>query len=361
MKVAIVTDSRFLCEETMYLGELKKEMKARGVSTDLLPLMDAPWSTVEGKLPIQRLLRTTLLIPTIRNCDIVHVQFTFPIGFLLSLFKYLHGKPVIIHTHGDDVFVVPSAGIGFRRYIFGRLITKISWKTTSHIIAVCKKARAEILKAGVPRTKISVLYNGVNENFFCRRKSLGENKYADVREGSDFVFLNVGGLKEVKNQARLLTAFSLYAKNSGNKSKLIICGAGQLDKTLHDLTHKLTIADKVVFLGRVTHSEMPQLYSAVDAYILPSLHEAHPWSILEAMSCELPVAASKVGGIPETINNEKLLVNPWKVDDIRQAMQYLAENPKRSRIIGTQNRRIVVEKFTLKQHATQLESIYNEV
>jgi glycosyltransferase involved in cell wall biosynthesis len=345
----------------MYLGELKQVMKARGIAVDLISLMATPWSTLEGKIPVQRLLRTSLFVPAIRKYDIVHVQFTFPMGFLLSLLKPFHGKPVIIHTHGDDVFAIPSAGIGFRRSGFGRLATKISWGAASEIIAVCKKAKAEIQKAGVRDTKISVLYNGVNESLFCRKKNLEDNQYGSIHEGRDFVFLNVGALKEVKNQVRLITAFSLYLKDSDSHSKLIICGAGHLDGTLRALSRKLNVVDNVVFLGNVPHYRMPLLYSAVDAYIMPSLHEAHPWSILEAMSCELPVVASNVGGIPETINNEKLLTNPWKIDEIRQAMQYLAENPQRSRAIGTQNRKTVLTRFTLKQHASQLESIYAKV
>jgi len=357
LNIAMVTDSGFLCEETMYLGELKKEMNTRGIKVNLLPLMDRPWSTLEGKLSIQRFLKTAFLIPMIRNCDIVHVQFTFPMGLTLSLLKNAHGKPVIIHTHGDDVFVVQSAGIGFRRYFLGRLMTKMAWKTASRIIAVCKRAETEIWKTGVPLSKISVLYNGVNESFF-RRKSLQDNKYAFVRENSEFVFLSVGGLKAVKNQVRLLTAFSLYTKGSDRKSRLVVCGSGQLGNTLHGLAHKLKITDKVVFPGKVPHNEMPYLYSVADAFILPSLHEAHPWSILEAMSCELPVAASKVGGIPETLDNEKLLINPWDVEDIHRAMRFLAEDPKRSRAIGAQNRKIVLAKFTLKRHAAQLQSIY---
>ena len=361
MKILVVTDSPFLCQETMYLGELKKEMEARGVAVDLLTVITSQWSSMEGKLPIRRLLRTSLIIPTIRNYDIVHVQFTFPIGFLLTLLHALHGKPIIIHTHGDDVFVVPSAGIGFRRSYVGRLLTRISWEATSQIIAVCERAREEIMKANVSETKINVLYNGVNVNFFYRRKNIEDEKLISVREKSDFVFLNVGYLKEVKNQMRLFTAFSLFTKKFNGNSKLIICGVGHLEKVLRELARKLNIQGNVVFLGKVPHYKMPEVYSVADAYILPSLHEAHPWSLLEAMGCELPVAASNVGGIPETINNEKLLCNPWKIDEICQAMQYLAENPQRSKNIGIQNRRIVLEKFTLKHHATQLESIYAKV
>ena len=357
----MVTDSPVLCEETMYLSELKKEMEARGVAVDLLTVTTSQWSSMEGKVPIQRLLGTSLIIPTIRNYDIVHVQFTFPIGFLLALLHALHGKPIIIHTHGDDVFVVASAGIGLRRSHVGRLLTWISWEATSQIIAVCEKAREEIMKANVSETKINVLYNGVNENFFLKMNNVEDERLATVREDSDFVFLNVGNLKEVKNQMRLFAAFSLFAKKFSGNSKLIICGGGRLGKALCELADELNIQGNVVFLGKVPHYKMPEVYSVADAYILPSLHEAHPWSLLEAMSCELPAAASNVGGIPETINNERLLFNPWKVDEIYQAMQYLAESAQRSKNIGVQNRKIILDKFTLKRHATQLESVYAKV
>jgi len=361
LKVAVVTDSPGLYEETMYLSELRTEMEVRGVAVDLLTVITSQWSSLEGKVPIRRLLGTSLIIPTIRNYDIVHVQFTFPIGFLLTLLHALHGKPIIIHTHGDDVFVVPSAGIGFRRSYVGRLLTRISWEATSQIIVVCERARAEIMKANVSETKINVLYNCVNEDLFFRRKNVEDENLISVREGSDFVFLNVGSLKEVKNQMRLFTAFSLFVKKVNGNLRLIICGAGHLEKVLRQLARKLSIEGNVVFLGKVPHSKMPEVYSVADAYILPSLHEAHPWSLLEAMSCELPAAASNVGGIPETISNERLLFNPWKIDEIYRAMHYLAENPQRSKNIGIQNRRIILEKFTLKQHATQLESIYAKV
>jgi glycosyltransferase involved in cell wall biosynthesis len=345
----------------MYLDELRKEMETRGVRVDLLPIMAKAWSTIEGKIPVHRLLRTSQAVATIGNYDLVHTQFTFPIGSILSLLKPFHRRPVIIHTHGDDVFVVPSVGLGFRRSAFGELATRIAWQTTTHIIAVCRRAKAEIRKAGVKEAKISVLHNGVNEAFFSRDENLEDNPYSTIREDSDFTFLNVGALKEIKNHAGLIEAFSLYLKNSGSNSKLIICGTGHLKEMLRALVHRLSISDNVVFLGKVPHNKMPLLYSVVDGYVMPSLHEAHPWSILEAMSCELPVVASNVGGIPETISNQELLINPWETNSICQAMQYLAENPTRSRTIGAQNRKTVQTRFTLRQHASRLESIYSQV
>ena len=361
MKVAMVTDSPNLCEETMYLNQLKKEMEGQGTTMDLVAVMASQWGFLEGKVPIQRMTKTSLIIPAIRRYDLVHVQFTFPLGFLLTLLHALHGKPTIIHTHGDDVFVVPSAGIGFRRSPVGRLLTWITWEATSRIIAVCERAREEIMKANIPGSKISVLYNGVNADFFSRRTMTENEKLAIVGDNSDFVFLTVGNLKEVKNQMRLLAAFSLFAKEFNGDSKLIVCGGGRLKETLCEIARKLNIKGNVVFLGKVPHYKMPEVYSVADAYILPSLHEAHPWSLLEAMSCELPAAASRVGGIPETLNNERLLFDPWKIHEISRAMLLLAENPKRSKHVGMQNREIVLQRFTLKHHAAQLQSIYAEV
>jgi glycosyltransferase involved in cell wall biosynthesis len=106
---------------------------------------------------------------------------------------------------------------------------------------------------------------------------------------------------------------------------------------------------------------MPELYSAADVFVLPSLSEAHPWSLLEAMSCELAVTASRVGGIPETIPTESLLVDPSKPQEIAEKMQYLAENPDLRKHLGSENRKTILEKFTFKSHLAELATIYERL
>jgi glycosyltransferase involved in cell wall biosynthesis len=177
------------------------------------------------------------------------------------------------------------------------------------------------------------------------------------------IFLNVANLRRVKNQERLFIAFSRFLREDKSyvDTKLIICGTGLLENELRALAYKLGIESKVMFFGKVPRSMMPEVYSVADAFILPSLHEAHPWSLLEAMSCGLPVAASDVGGIPETLPDREQLLNPWKTSDIYRAMVYLARDAKRRKNIGSRNRKIILKKFTFKRHVKNLSLIYDKV
>jgi len=363
VKVAVLTDSPVLCEDTMYLAELKKEVERNCAEMDILCIEPSQWLPLDNTIPIYRFLATASLAYRMVDYDILHAQFTFPLGFLLTFLKSFHRKPVIIHTHGDDVFVIPSENIGFQRTLLGRFVTKVSWQAAYRVLAVCEKAKQEIRTAGIAESKISVLYNGVNENFFRKKTRISDNRLIDIRESSDMIFLNVGHLKSVKNHARLLIAFSHFVEKVKSKErvKLVLCGDGALERSLRDLTEKLGIANSVAFLGRLPHVKMPELYSVADAFILPSLHEAHPWSLLEAMSCELPIAASSVGGIPESLTNGKLLFNPWKTHEILRAMEYLYEDSSRRERIGSQNRRIILERFSLREHVSRLCSIYKEL
>jgi len=349
--------------ETMYLGELKKAMEERGTEMDIVIVQAPYWLPFDGKIPLYRLLRASFLINKLHDYDLIHVQFTFPLGFVLTLLQNIHKKPVIIHTHGDDVFVVPSAGIGVRRIAAVRSLTKLSWQQASHIIAVCRRAKEEIENEGIPDCKISVLYNGVDENLFYKRKSIENEKLVEIRENSDLIFLNVANLRRVKNQERLLIAFGHFVREDKlyADTKLIICGTGRLENKLRALAYALGIEGKVMFLGKMPRSMMPEPYSIADAFILPSLHEAHPWSLLEAMSCKLPVAASNVGGIPETLADREQLLNPWKTSDIYRAMVSLARDAERRKCMGSRNRKIILEKFTFEKHVRNLSSIYDKV
>ena len=363
LKIVVITDNPMLYGETMYLGELKKGMEERGTEMDIVIVQAPYWIQFDGKIPLYRLLRASFLINKFHDYDLIHVQFTFPLGFLLALLQNIHKKPVIIHTHGDDVFVVPSAGIGVRRIAAVRSLTKISWQKASHIIAVCREAKKEIANEGIPDCKISILYNGVNENLFYRRKNIENEKLVEMREDSNLIFLNVANLRRVKNQERLLIAFSHFLKEDKSyaDTKLIICGTGRLENKLRGLAYTLGIGGKVIFLGKMPRSMMPELYSIADAFILPSLHEAHPWSLLEAMSCELPFAASNVGGIPETLPDREQLLDPGKTSYIYRAMVSLARDAERRKCMGLRNRKIILEKFTFGKHMRNLSSIYDKV
>ena len=359
----MITDIPRLYEKTMYLNELEIEAERIGVEIDAFVIRTSHFFPFEAKLQVNRLLKGLSLLNEMRRYDVLHVQFTLPFGLLFALTEGFHRKPVLIHTHGYDVFTIPSMDVGLRRIKVADFLSKLSWKATSHIVAVCEKAKQVITDEGVSPEKISVLYNGVDESFFRRRKIIEDEKLNTIREKSDFVLLNVGNLVPVKNHKMLLNAFTRVLKKDETNLNitLVVCGEGPMKGELHAIARRLGIEKNVLFLGRVPHFKMPELYNIADAFILPSLSEAHPWSLLEAMSCELPVTASNVGGIPETLDDKSLLFEPLKPTDICRAIIYLAEDSRRRKFLGMRNRNIVLKNFTLQKHVTNLCSIYSKI
>jgi len=363
MRVVVLTDLPRLYEETMYLDTLEKKMSTTGTEMHVFTIEIPRWLPLNTKLPLYQVFKTIYSAKNLLDHDLIHVQFTLPMGLVCTPFAVFRKRPVIIHTHGYDVFTLPSVGIGLRRVGIADFLAKLSWKKTTRIIAVCKEAKREIMMEGIAKEKIEILYNGVDEDFFRRRKKVEDSLLAKIREENNLVFLNVGNLINVKNQARLLVAYNYFLKSHGSteKTMLVICGAGPLEERLRLLANRLGLSNNVIFLGQLLHHKMPELYSIADVFILPSLSEAHPWSLLEAMSCELPAIASNVGGIPETLEDKNLLFDPWIPSDICESMTHLAENADKRKCIGTRNRKLVLEKFTLRDHVANLSSIYNRV
>lgn len=364
MRIAAITDIPLLCTETMYLDELRKGMKELGVAVNLFSVSSSQ-STIEGKLPLQRLFHAVSLLGRLSRYNLLHVQFSFPLGFLYAISKRVHRKPLLVHTHGVDVFSVPSVNYGLRRNFLGRLFARKTWATAPRIITVCERARKELQTAGISPQKIHVLYNGVDVDHF-RRQKVVEEQLVKIRESSDLIFLNVASLSPVKNHKTLLRAFSQFVKNFevGHNARLVLCGQGSQKRQIQAMAYDLKIHDKVVLLGFQPHHKMPEMYSFADIFVLPSLSEAHPWSLLEAMSCGLPSIASDVGGISETIQDKRVLFDSRSqnsVDGLASRMVFLAEDGKRRRKIGAQNRETILRRFTIQHHLENLYRIYDEM
>ena len=263
-------------------------------------------------------------------------------------------KPIVIHTHGYDVFTVPSINYGLRRKKIGRICVDYAWKRANTIITTCNKAKSEIEKTGIKAEKINVLYNGIDENRFNKSKNVIPKELLTLRESNDIIFLSVAMAAPVKNHNRMLKAFENLVEKyrSKHKIKLVLIGTKPITPD------KFQNSD-VIYLGKKNHSEINQYYNIADAFVLPSISEAHPLSLLEAMSCELPVIASNVGGIPETLGDNRFLVDPINTVDILKKFELIIQMDQAEREkIGLENRQKVLNHFTLDKHVDNLKTIY---
>ncbi|MEA3485992.1 MAG: glycosyltransferase family 4 protein, partial [Candidatus Aerophobetes bacterium] len=168
--------------------------------------------------------------------------------------------------------------------------------------------------------KIKVVPNGVNTDQFEpvnkeKQRRWIENCF-DVDLSSDLNIINVGRLSREKGLRYLIESLRYLDKNT----KLFIVGDGSEKNNLKRLVEKLDLENNVIFMGKLTHDELPKILNAMDVFVLPAISmEGFSNSMLEAMACGLPVVTTPIGAGPEVIKEEIGVVvepkNPKKLAD----------------------------------------------
>jgi glycosyltransferase involved in cell wall biosynthesis len=196
--------------------------------------------------------------------------------------------------------------------------------------------------------KVVTIYNGIDVKAFMHLDLSREEAQTrlDLPGRDAFVYGTVGRLAETKGQEILLKAFARVCEKYP-KSRLIITGKGRLESNLRALSAQLNIHERVVFLGYRT--DIPEVLMALDVFVLPSIAEGLPGALIEAMVAGIPVIASRVGGVPEILNDPSLgiMVSPSSTDELASAMERLRSmDEMRRNMMGEALRKRVLEEFT---------------
>lgn len=131
------------------------------------------------------------------------------------------------------------------------------------------------------------------------------------------------------------------------------------------LEHKLVslnISNNITFHGPILHEQLVKFYQEADVFVQPSFSEALGMGIIEAMACQLPVVATKVGGIPEVVEDGKtgILVEPGESRALANAILELLSNEELRRKMGEIGRKRI-ESFSWDNIMTNLVSLYGDI
>jgi len=238
-------------------------------------------------------------------------------------------------------------------------------KRSDRIIAVSGYTKREILKNyDIPPWKIRVIFNGVDLEKFKPAKDKAKFKRAFGFNAEDLLILYVGRLYSRKGLPTLISAIPPVVRKARNV-RFLISGKGLLgeEKRLKGYVEKFKVTQNVVFLGYYPDEKLPSLYKAADIFVFPSIYENMPFAMLEALATGLPIVTTRVGGIPEVIDDGKngFLINPYDSRELANKIIYLIENPKTASEMGLLGRRTVEEKCNWDNIVKQVLEVYNEV
>ncbi|MEA2020604.1 MAG: glycosyltransferase [Patescibacteria group bacterium] len=230
---------------------------------------------------------------------------------------------------------------------------QIRLRRADKVIAVSDLVKESLVKEYfLPEEKVEVIYNGIEiDKFEIRNTKSKIRKELEVGEDNK-VLLYVGRIEKEKGLGKLLRAVSnIKSQSAGWQTnfKLIIVGDGKYLGELKKLAGELGIADKVIFTGKVPYEDVPKYYAAADVFVLPSLRqEGLPMTLPEAMASGLPVVASKIGGIPNAVEDGKtgFLVEPGNVEELSEELIKVLKDDKLREHIGEEARGLAKEKFS---------------
>lgn len=307
-----------------------------------------------GRLSLECLFNCpdVLFIPT-HVLPIIHprrsVVTIHDVGFMKN--KSLYRREPIGPESGKKKFFINLCA---RIFTFGKFGAEardyLEWSTgyalrkAKKAITVSRCSQSDILENfRVKEGKLSVIYNGFNNGLFKKisdTKSIAAvlNKYGISRP---YLFY-VGKIEKKKNIPALIEAFAIMRdRNREIRHKLVLVGDAFYGyDEVHYLIREYNLDDEVLMPGWIDEKDMPYVYSGADAFVFPSHYEAFGISLLEAMACGLPIAASDAASIPEVTGDAGLLFDPCDIYAMAEAMKkIICEDSLRVRLASAGEKR----------------------
>lgn len=253
------------------------------------------------KIPILRgitffisALITFLILNRKNRFDVIHGHYLLPAGLVAVVSKKIAGTKAVVMTYGSDILV-----LGKKWYL--RPILAWIMKSSDLTIVLSRKLKEEAIKMGIEDSKIRLAPIAIDEELFNPNIESNIKKEFGIKGD---VILFVGALVKQKGLEYLIEACNILRENL--EFTLIVVGDGPLRKELEKRSEGLNI----IFTG--FRKDVNRFMKDADILVLPSISEGLGFVVLESMAVGTPVLATKVGGIPELIENGKngVLVEP---------------------------------------------------
>jgi glycosyltransferase involved in cell wall biosynthesis len=344
IKIAAVVEGRFLT------GPAKNILRFADDCRDRVDLTIVTFLRTSGEYANE--VRNNQLVSAARslNIPIEIVQETSPFDLrVLSALREIfeRHRANIVETHGTKSHFLVSLlrGKDFRWIAFHHGYTmedlkarfyqqfdRWSLRLCDFVITVCAEFATSLEGLGVRRDRISVVHNSVNTDVYRSDEKLSEAaRYQWNVSRGEHVVISAGRLSPEKGHAYLIDAISMIVSMSPElKLNVLIAGSGPCERKLKEQVSRRGLNQYVKFVGHC--SDLNELFSIADLFVLPSLSEGSPNVLLESMAARVPIVATKVGGVTELVKNGEsaILVPPADSESLKTAILELIVNRSRA-------------------------------
>jgi|GEM_PF-352069 glycosyltransferase involved in cell wall biosynthesis len=286
-----------------------------------------------------------------RKSQVLHAFWSLA-GIVSVVVSLIKPKPIVITLWGSDIFFLKTPILST---IFKSILERAD-------VIICENQHFKNQLTKLSNNNIFVIPNGIDLEQFKPRDKLSARATLKLPENK-LIILSTGSLTKNKGHKYLIHALSDLLQTRDD-IHLCIVGSGEEHESLAYEIKELNLDRKIDLVGSVSNEMIATWLNAADIFVLPSLHEGTPNSLLEAMATGLPSVASATGGIPEIIDDGSngFLVTPANSKEIKAKLSQLIESSELRDRLGTQARLKLESDFgSWEVQAKQLHGIYQEL
>ena len=337
--------------------EVPEERVLDGIRVRYVTIPHPPWpalACLRGPLRRPGLARAIYRAQVEVPFQLIHAHEIIPTGYAALPAARHPGLPLVCTAHGSDIY--RSAKRAVCRGQAARVLAH-----ADQVVAVSPDLASHAAQVARPRREIAVVPNGVDLDLFQpipREESLSQLGLDDAPK-----VLYVGNLVAHKGVLDLLEAFAILS-GTYPAAQLLYVGNGPLAAAITSRAAELHLTDRVRLVGARRRTEIPYWLAASAVCVIPSHSESFGIAALEAMACARPVLASRVGGLPELIEDGVTgrLTPPHDPVSLAAAIGDLLANPANATRLGEAARGWVLDaNLTWEDHARRLLAVYSQV
>lgn len=332
-------------ESLFELGLKKYDYRWREISVARKPR--------DGYLRIVRCMADLFSLASQERLDILHSHGYFA-DIVAAIVSHLLGIHHISTCHG---FILTCSKLRLYNWVDYQVL-----RMCDRIIAVSDKIRGDLRNKGIRADRIAMIPNGVERSSRTISKAQDRKRireFLGITEG-EIVIGYIGRLSEEKGLEYLIQAGAIWHGN-GHIFRIVLVGEGPERQKLLSLAERNGIAGSVIFAG--FQHEVRFWLKAIDVFVLPSLTEGTPLSLLEAMAEGIPAVATAVGEVPRIIRDRVngCLISPKDGKAIAEAVEYLLRNRGKAESYAAQAQEMIETDFNIDLWRRRIEEQYVSV
>jgi glycosyltransferase involved in cell wall biosynthesis len=296
----------------------------------------------------------------IKEVDVVHLHElrNFP-QLSAACFALRYRKPYVIHAHGT----LPVNSHPQLKTVYDATILKSLVRKCKKMVAVNEVESKQFLAYGVPPEKINIIPNAIDPAEFSNLPAKGSFRARYSINSSDPVILYLGRIAPDKGLDVLVNAFALLIKKYTNAKLVVVGPDDHFLSTVKALVYSARLEQRVIFTGPLFGSAKIAAFQDSTIYVLPSIYETFPLSVLEAFMCSKPVISSNVGDMIKRVipGVTGFVFKAGDVEELSTYLGYLIENPDVASKLGSAGRTLVLKNYTIDSVVEQVLTLYRQL